>query len=194
VSEKPTRIPWLAHNPRDQERMRTLVNAKLDEAIAIENREFAADIAAHIAKASQSEPLGDDEKARRKDRGLAKTREWQEELALQEAEQGNLEPLRKQYPRLARFINLPKLSKPGKHFKKKPPTDRLTPHDRLKEALFELPRVRAFWKKHYGMTNRPQGQLTAEEIVAERWDLTEKEIYKQRISRKRLKKRAFGDR
>jgi hypothetical protein len=185
--------PWIARNSRDRERMRTLVNAKLDEAIAIENREFAADIAAHIAKASQSEPLGDDEKARRKDRGLAKTREWQEELALQEAEQGNLEPLRKQYPGLAWFINLPRLSKPGKHFKKKPPTDRLTPHDRLKEALFELPRVRAFWKKHYGKTNRPQGQLTAEEIVAERWDLTEKEIYKQRISRKRLK-RAPGDR
>jgi hypothetical protein len=195
VSEKPTRIPWIAHNPRDRERMRTLVNAALDEAIAIEERKFAADIA--IASHLLNERLGrldDDEKARRKDRGLAKTREWQEELTLQEAEQGNLEPLRKQYPRLARFINLPKLSKPGKHFKKKPPTDRLTPHDRLKEALFELPRVRAFWKKHYGKTNRPQGQLTAEEIVAERWDLTEKEIYKQRISRKRLKKRASGDR
>jgi hypothetical protein len=193
VSEKPTRIPWLAHNPRVRERMRTFVNAELDEAIAIENRKFAARIAAHIAKASQSEPLGDDEKARRKDRGLAKTREWQEELALQQAEQGNLEPLRKQYPRLARFINLPKLSGPGKHFKKKPPTHR-APHCRLEEALFELPRVRAFWKKHYGKTNRPKGQLTAEEIVAERWGLAEKEIYKQRISRKRLKKRASGDR
>jgi hypothetical protein len=192
VSEKPTRIPWLAHNPRDQERMRTLVNAKLDEAIAIENREFAADIAAHIAKASQSEPLGDDEKARRKDRGLAKTREWQEELALQEAEQGNLEPLRKQYPRLARFINRPPLKR-GEHFKKKPPTDHLAPHCRLEEALFELPRVRAFWKKHYGKTNRPKGQLTAEEIVAERWDLDEEEVYKRRISRERLK-RASGDR
>jgi hypothetical protein len=183
--------PWIAHNPRDRERMRTLVNAKLDEAIAIEDRKFAAD----IAKASHllSERLGrldDDEKARRKDRGLAKERKWQEEWALQQAEQRNLEPLRKQYPRLARFINLPRL-KPGEHFKKKPPTDHLTPHCRLKEALFELPRVRALWKKHYGKTNRPKGQLTAEEIVAERWDLDEEEVYRRRISRERLK-RVFG--
>jgi hypothetical protein len=184
---------WIAHNPRDRERMRTWVNAKLDEAIAIEERKVAAD----IAKAGHllSEHLGrlnDDEKARRKDRGLAKAREWQEELALQQAEQGNLEPLRKQYPRLARFINLPRLKR-GEHFKKKPPTDHLTPHCRLEEALFELPRVRAFWEKHYGKTNRPSGQLTAEEIVAERWDLDEEEVYRRRISRERLK-RASGDR
>jgi hypothetical protein len=185
--------PWIARNSRDRERMRTLVNAKLDEAIAIEERKVAAD----IAKAGHllSERLGrlnDDEKARRKDRGLAKTREWQEELALQQAEQGNLEPLRKQYPRLARFINLPTLSKPGEHFKKKPHTHR-APHCRLEEALFELPRVRAFWKEHYGKTNRPKGQLTAEEIVAERWDLDAEEVYRRRISRERLK-RASGDR
>ena len=184
---------WIAHNPRDRERMRTWVNAKLDEAIAIEERKVAAD----IAKAGHllSERLGrlnDDEKARRKDRGLAKAREWQEELALQQAEQGNLEPLRKQYPRLARFINLPRLKR-GEHFKKKPPTDHLAPHCRLEEALFELPRVRAFWKKHYRKTNRPKGQLTAEEIVAERWDLDEEEVYRRRISRERLK-RASGDR
>jgi hypothetical protein len=173
--------------------MRTLVNAALDEAIAIEERKFAADIA--IASHLLNERLGrldDDEKARRKDRGLAKERKWQEEWALQEAEQyGNLEPLRKQYPRLARFISRPPL-KPGKHFKKKPP-DHLTPHDRLKEAVFELPRVRAFWKKHYGKTNRPKGQLTAEEIVAERWDLDAEEVYRRCISRERLK-RASGDR
>ena len=191
----PLPVPWIARKlPRDRERMRTLVNAKLDEAIAIEERKFAADIAkvGHLL----SERLGrldNDEKARRKHRGLAKERKWREERALQQAEQGNLEPLRKQYPGLARFINRPRLKR-GEHFKKKPPTDHLTPHDRLKEALFELPRVRAFWKKHYGKTNRPQGQLTAEEIVAERWGLAEEEIYKRRISRKRLKKRASGDR
>jgi hypothetical protein len=186
--------PWIARNSRDRERMRTLVNAKLDEAIAIEERKFAADIAkvGHLL----SERLGrldNDEKARRKHRGLAKERKWREERALQQAEQGNLEPLRKQYPGLARFINLPKLSKPGEHFKKKPSTDHLAPRCRLEEALFELPRVRAFWKKHYGKTNTPKGQLTAEEIVAVRWDLNEEEVYKRRISRKRLK-RASGDR
>jgi hypothetical protein len=184
--------PWIARNSRDRERMRTLVNAKLDEAIAIEERKVAADIAkvGHLL----SERLGrldNDEKARRKRRGLAKERKWREMWALQQAEQGNPEPLRKQYPRLARFINPPRLKR-GEHFKK-PPTDHLAPHCRLKEALFELPRVRAFWKKHYGKTNRPEGQLTAEEIVAERWGLDEDEIYRRRISRKRLK-RASGDR
>ena len=42
-----------------------------------------------------------------KHRGLAKERKWRKKWALQQAEQGNLEPLRKQCPRLARFINLP---------------------------------------------------------------------------------------
>jgi hypothetical protein len=112
-------------------------------------------------------------------------------LALQQAEQGNLEPLRKQHPRLARFLNLPRLKR-GEHFAKKPSTD--APHWRLKEALFELKRVRDLWKKHYdGKTNRPKGQLTAEEIVAERWGLDEDEVHKRRISRGRLK-RASGDR
>jgi hypothetical protein len=186
--------PWIARNSRDRERMRTLVNAKLDEAIAIEERKVAADIAkaGHLLSKRLGR-LDNDEKARRKHRGLAKERKWREKWALQQAEQGNLEPLRKQYPRLARFINLPKLNKPGEHFKKKPPTDHLAPHCRLEEALFELPRVRAFWKKHYKKTNRPKGQLTAEAIVAERWNLDEQEIYKRRISRKRLK-RASGDR
>ena len=186
--------PWIARNSRDRERMRTLVNAKLDEAIAIEERKVAAD----IAKAGYllSEPLGrldDDEKARRKDRGLAKTREWQKELAREQAEQGNLEPLRKQYPELVQFLNRPR-RKRGQRFKKKPPTDHLRAlHCRLEEARSELPRIRAFWKKHYGKTNRPKGQLTAEEIVAERWDLDEEEVYRRRISRERLK-RASGDR
>jgi hypothetical protein len=175
--------------------MRTLVNAKLDEAIAIEEREAAAVIrkVAHFESVrARLSPLDDDEKARRKERGLKKTQEWLEELALQQAGQGNLEPLRKQHPRLARFINLPRLKR-GEHFKKKPPTGHLTPHCRLEEALFELPRVRAFWKEHYGKTNRPKGQLTAEEIVAERWGLDEEEVYRRRISRERLK-RTSGDR
>jgi hypothetical protein len=182
--------PWIARNPRDRECMRTWVNAKLDEAIAIEYREFVAN-AAKLGQQLPSEHLDDDEKARRRHRGLAKTREWQEELALQQAEQGNLEPLRKQNPRLAWFINLPRLSKPGEHFKKKPSTD--APHCQLEEALFELKRVRAPWKKHYGKTNRPQGQLRAEEIVAERQGLDADEVHKRRISRERLK-RASGDR
>jgi hypothetical protein len=184
--------PWIARSPRDRERMRTLVNDKLDEAIAIEERKVAADIA-KVGHLLSERRLDNDEKARRKHRGLAKERKWREKWALQQAEQGNIEPLQKQYPRLARFINLPKLNKPGEHFKKKPPTAPLAPHCRLEEALFELPLVRAFWKKHYGKTNRPKGQLTAEEIVAERWGLDEEEVYKRRISRERLK-RASGDR
>jgi hypothetical protein len=194
VSEKPTRIPWLARNSRDRERMQTWVNAKLDEAIAVEERKFAAGIAKVGQETTQAlAQENDDEKARRKDRGLAKTREWQGELALEQAEQGNLEPLRKQYPGHAQFINRPR-RKRGQRFKKKPPPDHLRAlHCRLEEALSELPLIRDFWKKHYGKTNRPEGQLTAEEIVAERWNLNLAEVSRKRISRKRLK-RAPGDR
>jgi hypothetical protein len=169
------------------------VNAKLDKQEDAFHRKMANDAKSLLRLLDErSCRLDDHERERRKAAGLVKTQEWKLELARQQAEQGNLEPLRKLYPRDARFINLPRLKKPGEHFKKKPP-DHLAPHCRLEEALFELPRVRAFWKKHYGKTNRPKGQLTAEEIVAERWDLDVEEVRRRHISRERLK-RASGDR
>jgi hypothetical protein len=127
------------------------------------------------------------EKARRKERGLAKTQEWLLELALRQAEQRNLGPLRKQMekqdPRLVQFINKPKLDGRGKHFEKPPHPAR----DRLENALAELRDVRIFLQCFYKKTGCPRGQLTAEQILAERWGLTVNEIRKRRISRSRLR-------
>jgi hypothetical protein len=163
------------------------VNAALDEEDARFHRKLANDGRLSLLAWSESlSRLDDNEKARRKDRGLVKTQEWKLELALQQAEQGNIEPLQKQNPRLARFINLPELGQ-GKHFEKKPHPAR----DRLDQAVAELPRVRDLlnWF-HENKTGYPR-QLTAEQILAERWDLDEKEIRKRRISRARLKRENF---
>jgi hypothetical protein len=90
---------------------------------------------------------------------------WQWELARIEAERGNLTPLRKRLPEWARkYINEPKLKKgqrrsyPNSAFK----------HYAQSRFVDEIKRVRALWQQHYGRCNRPRGQVSAEEIVAER--------------------------
>jgi hypothetical protein len=98
-----------------------------------------------------------------------------EDVAVQAAEECDLEPLRRQFPKHARFINPPKLKR-GEHFKD-------ATEVWLQRALEDVPRIRAIWKKHYGKTNRPRGELTAEEIAAERWNLLPDEVRKRRISR-----------
>ena len=169
-----TRSGWIAQ-------VQAWVNDTLDKEDDRFHRKLAND--GRLWNERPTSSLDDNEKARRKERGLVKTQEWLVELALQQAEQGNLEPLQKQNPRLARFINLPELGQ-GEHFEKKPHPAR----DRLDQAVAELPRVRDLlnWF-HEKKTGYPRGQLTAEQILAERWDLTEKEIRKRRISRVRLK-------
>jgi hypothetical protein len=161
------------------------VNATLDEEDARFHQNLANKAKTYIHGLNERlSRLDDDEKARRQDRGLVKTQEWLEELALQQAEQRNIEPLRKQYPRLARFINLPRLGR-GEHFEKPPHPA----YDRLEQAVAELRRVRYLLNLFYeNKTGHPRGRLTAEQILAERWDLTENEIRKRRISHSRLKR------
>jgi hypothetical protein len=162
------------------------VSAQLDRQIDAFNRKLAND--GRLSNDCLSQP-NDNEKARRK-RGLAKTQEWKLELALRQAMQRNIEPLRKlvqkQNPGLARFINLPRLGR-GEHFEKPPHPAR----DRLENALAELQDARTFLRSYYKLTGRPKGQLTAEQILAERWNLTEYEIRKRLISRARLKRENF---
>jgi hypothetical protein len=113
-------------------------------------------------------------------------------LLINAAERGDIKPLRKEVEKIdsryGRFVNLPRLRR-GRHFKKKPPpTDDLrTPHGRLQEARHEWLLVPAIWKEHYGQVRRRVGQLTAVEILAERWGLTDEEIRRNRLSRKRIK-------
>jgi hypothetical protein len=98
-------------------------------------------------------------------------------LALQAAEQGDIRPLRKKYPHLAPFLHLPKLKR-GEHFKEPAKIW-------LRHAREDVQRIRAIWRKHFGKVNRPRGELTAEEIAAERWNLTPDEVRRGRLSRKR---------
>jgi hypothetical protein len=158
------------------------VSAKLDKQIDAFNRKLVND--GRLSNDCLSQP-NDNEKARR-ERGLAKTQEWKLELALRQAEQGNIESLQKQNPGLARFINLPRLGR-GEHFEKPPHPAR----DRLENALAELQDARTFLRSYYKLTGRPRGQLTAEQILAERWNLDEKEIRRRCISRSRLKRENF---
>jgi hypothetical protein len=170
------------------------VNATLDEEDARFHQNLANKAKTYIHDLNERlSRLDDDEKARRKKRGLAKTQEWLKELALRQAMQGNIEPLRgqmqRQDPRLVRFINLPRLGQ-GEHFEKKP----YPAYDRLEQAVAELPRVRYLlnWF-HKNKTGYPRGQLTAGQILAERWDLTENEIRRRCISRVRLKRESASD-
>lgn len=98
-----------------------------------------------------------------------------EDVALQFAEGGDVEPLRKMFPKHARFINLPKLKR-GEHFKD-------ATEVWLQRALEDVPRIRDIWREYFGKTNRPRGELTAEEIAARRWHLSSDEVRKRRISR-----------
>ena len=134
--------PWIARNKREREWMRRWVNTKLDEAIDIADKKFTDEVKQCAALLKNK---GDDGFARidlrRKNRILAKTRKWHEDLALEEAERGNIEPLRKLFPRYARFINLPSLKR-GQHFKKQIKHDPLTDQHRLEEAVAECPTSR----------------------------------------------------
>jgi len=52
--------------------------------------------------------------------------------------------------------------------------------DRIELAAAEVDIVRELWKKHYdGKYYRRQGQVTAEDIVAERWDVDSEEVAKR---------------
>jgi hypothetical protein len=163
------------------------VNAKLDERIDAFNRKLANDaiaLAAHTGDTKASKRLSPLSFGG----FIAKELKWQLELALRQAMQGNIEPLRremqKEDPRLAQFINLPRLKGRGRHFEKPPHPAR----DRLENALEELRDARFFLQSFYKKTGRPRGQLTAKQILAERWDLTENEIRKRCISHSRLKR------
>jgi hypothetical protein len=176
------RPAWIAQG-------RAWVNAKLDKQEDAFHRKMANDAKFLLRLLDErSCRLDDDERERRKAAGLVKTRKWLKELAIRQAdEQGNIEPLRKQMqkqdPDVARFIDLPRGRGRGKRFEKPPhPAS-----DRLDQAVAELRDARSFLQAFYKKTGRPRGQLTAEQILAERWDLTESEIRKRRISRSRLR-------
>jgi hypothetical protein len=106
--------------------------------------------------------------------GKPKRRRWRgrDGFELYKAEHGDLGPLKKKYPHLARYLRLPKRAR-GKRFQQLPRVEALY-------AASDVIEIRALWQKAYGKRNRSmhKGEITAEEIAARRWDVDEDEVHK----------------
>ena len=128
--------PWDCSKPRDAKKMIEWVNIELDR---------------------KRKPLGG----------------WAEGLlgfdpdhvkkkAIEQADKGNMEPLRKLFPGLARFLHRPKQER-GKRFPRNKEGDPVT------AAASDVKTIRKLWKTHYGKRNRPKNDsVTAEQIAADR--------------------------
>lgn len=81
--------------------------------------------------------------------------------ALKEAKQGNIKPLRNAYPHLAPFLHPPKRRRGQRLPKAKPRA--------LAHAVTDVSSIRDLWRRHFRRVKRRRGELSAEEIAAERW-------------------------
>jgi hypothetical protein len=91
---------------------------------------------------------------------------------VREAERGNMEPLHKKYPHLAKFLFLPKQSGKGKNFPKPEPLFAAVSDSQLwdlTQAVWDAARIRIIWKRHY--ETGPQNYASPEEIAARRWNV-----------------------
>lgn len=79
---------------------------------------------------------------------------------IEAAEHGDIEPLRKKFPHIARFLNLPVLPN-----KKNWPKRKTYARDESAAAIMRD--VKAIWRQYYGRTTRPQGSVGMAEIAAE---------------------------
>jgi hypothetical protein len=82
------------------------------------------------------------------------------------AERGNVEPLRKKYPHLAKFLHR---AKRERH--KRGPSLPWDAHDPAKFAAIEVEEIKAIWKHHYNREKR-RFKPTAVEIAADRWNVS----------------------
>lgn len=110
--------------------------------------------------------------------------EQSDEGSIGAAERGDIRPLRRRYPQVARFLHLPK-RKRGQRYLEADKTKKWNkvlndPHDaRLALAVMDVRHIRTIWQKHFqGKKNRSAhaGEKSAEWFAAERWGLTEDEI------------------
>jgi hypothetical protein len=151
--------PWHAHNPRERRAMERWVNQALDRADDLEMDDF---MQAHYAECATFD--FDLKKMALPRVGYG----WE----IEEAERGNIEPLRKRLPHLAKFLCRPKLRR-GKHFPKATVVEltiRRDGFDRVQEAVKDVRRIRALWKQCCGKKNRRADDgPSAEDIAAGRW-------------------------
>jgi hypothetical protein len=105
--------------------------------------------------------------------------------AVASAEYGNLGPLRKLLPAIARFLNPPP-SPPPKRGPKRDFFDEFA--HAIGEARSDVRRVRALWREHFGRVYRSVSPR-ATEIAAQRYGLSEKQLLDDRKNRYRKRKR-----
>jgi hypothetical protein len=83
-----------------------------------------------------------------------------ERSAIEDARQGNVEPLRKIYPHIAEFIHSPREGRRGKYSRWRGVTA-------IDAAVEAAAFVRLFWREVYGRKNRGRDDLSADSIVAD---------------------------
>ena len=98
---------------------------------------------------------------------------------IEAAERGDIEPLRKKFPHLAKFLHLPP------HPKHKRKTNYL-PIERARRAVEDIPRVTALWEKFYKKKVRRFEPSTVE-IVANLWGVEVKDV-RQVLNQRKGKK------
>jgi hypothetical protein len=106
------------------------------------------------------------------------------QAAIASAEYGNLDPLRKLLPRIARFLNPPPPPPPKRGPKRNYFREAGNP---IGEAHDDVRRVRALWREHFGHVYRAISPR-ATEIAAARYGLTEKQLLDDRKTRYRRKR------
>jgi hypothetical protein len=105
--------------------------------------------------------------------------------AIEAAQSGNIEPLRKLYPHLAPFLTLPTLPH-GQKWKDR----RLAAYDAATAAAMLVPIIREIWKQHYHKKNRrPEDGYSAVEIAASYLEVKPSAVERKRKNLTR--KRAF---
>lgn len=172
--------PWQAHNPRERRAMARWVNQVLDRA---DDKEMDDFMQAHYADvAALRENIGAADVIPRH-HGERPAESFDREIEL--AERGNIEPLRKRLPHLAKFLHLAKRGV-GQRYPKITAVERARANlgiDEVQEAVKDVRRIRALWKQCYGKQNRPRGDNLAAEIAAGRWAGVEVEDIIQRMKK-----------
>lgn len=128
---------WTCGNVRDQQAMIRWVNAQLDEA---EFQELYNILSGNVRPFTPEEKLA---------------------YQIERAESGDLGPLRRKFPQIARFINFPM---------RKRRTRRR--YDPVGGAAADVKRIRALWQQHYRKFKRARTDpVTAEQLAADRWEV-----------------------
>ena len=109
-----------------------------------------------------------------------------ERSAIRQAERGDISPLRRRYPHLAKFLFPPKLKR-GQRYPRFQLTKAAIDKISITSALYDVWRIRSLWKRYYGRKNRSRDAgCSAEEIAAKRHDLTVEQL----LNAKKLRRRS----